>query len=279
MTQLAIGPGQSFGEETLENFPTITRDIRDFIRLDPRVSISRADEVDRISCLGGNDRANTFTIDGIPQSDAFGLNGNAFASRNSSPIPFDTIREVSVEFAPFDVQYGNFTGCAINAVTKSGQNQFHGTAFFTYTGSGLQGDEIDGQPLNFAPFDRYRWGATLGGPIIPDRLFFYAGYEETDLSDAQEDGIIGAGLANTLNFANVDQFKPLLPDPERPLRVRDGRHRHRAAAVRPPLLRPGRRALGRDPAAGADLSAARGVERRAGRFRPDAVHGPEHLRR
>lgn len=206
LTQLAIGPGQSFGEETLESFPTITRDIRDFIRLDPRVSLDRSGEVDRITCLGGNDRSNAFTVDGIQQSDSFGLNGNAFAARNSSPIPFDVIREVSVEFAPFDVQYGNFTGCAINAVTKSGENQFHGSAFFTYTGSGLQGDELDGETLNFADFDRYRWGATLGGPIIPDRLFFYAGYEETDLSDPADTGPTGAGLANALPFATVDQF-------------------------------------------------------------------------
>ncbi len=206
LTQLAIGPGQSFGEETLESFPTITRDIRDFIRLDPRVSLDRSNEVDRISCLGGNDRGNAFTVDGIQQSDSFGLNGNAFAARNSSPIPFDVIREVSVEFAPFDVQYGNFTGCAINAVTKSGANQFHGTAFFTYTGSGLQGDELDGETLNFADFDRYRWGATLGGPIIPDRLFFYAGYEETDLSDAADTGPVGTGLANDARFVTTEQF-------------------------------------------------------------------------
>ena len=206
VTQLAIGPGQSFGEETLESFPTITRDIRDFIRLDPRVSLDRSNEVDRISCLGGNDRSNGFTVDGIVQADSFGLNGTPFAARNSLPIPFDVIRETSVEFAPFNVEYGNFTGCAVNVVTKSGTNKFHGTAFFTYTGDGLQGDELDGQTLNTAPFDRYRWGATLGGPIIPDRLFFYAGYEETDLGDSQETGPTDAGFANGLDFVTTADF-------------------------------------------------------------------------
>ena len=206
VTQLAIGPGQSFGEETLESFPTITRDIRDFIRLDPRVSLDRSNEVDRISCLGGNDRSNGFTVDGIVQADSFGLNGTPFAARNSLPIPFDVIRETSVEFAPFNVEYGNFTGCAINVVTKSGTNQFHGTAFFTYTGDGLQGDTLDGQKLNTAPFDRYRWGATLGGPIIPDRLFFYAGYEETDLGDSQDTGPTDGGFANGLDFVTTADF-------------------------------------------------------------------------
>ncbi len=215
LTQLAIGPGQSFGEETLESFPTITRDIRDFIRLDPRVSLDRSNEVDRISCLGGNDRSNTFTVDGILQSDSFGLNGTPFASRNSLPIPFDAIRETSVEFAPFDVQYGNFTGCAVNVVTKSGTNQFHGSAFFTYTGDGLTGDTLDGERLNITPFDRYRWGATLGGPIIPDRLFFFAGYEETDLGDSALTGPIDSNLPNKIRgvtTADFNRFSQILND-------------------------------------------------------------------
>ncbi len=113
--------------------------MRDIIRIDPRVSLDRESDVDRISCLGGNDRTNTFTVDGIVQADSFGLNGTPFASRNALPLPFDVIRETSVEFAPFDVEYSDFTGCLVNVVTKSGANDFHGTAFFTYRDSGLRG--------------------------------------------------------------------------------------------------------------------------------------------
>ena len=209
VSQLAIGPGQSFGQETLENFPSITRDIRDFIKLDPRVSLDRDGEVDRVSCLGGNDRTNTFTVDGIVQSDQFGLNGTPFASRNSLPIPFDAIRETSVEFAPYNVEYGQFSGCSINVVTKSGENQFHGSAFFNYTGDSLQGDKIDGKKLDFAPFDRYRWGATLSGPIIKDRLFFFGAYEETDLGDSQDTGPAGGGFATPQTFIDVATFNTI----------------------------------------------------------------------
>jgi len=209
VSQLAIGPGQSFGAEVLETFPTITRDIRDFIRIDPRVSLDRANEVDRISCLGGNDRSNTFSVDGIIQSDVFGLNGTPFASRNSLPLPFDVIAETSVEFAPFDVQYGAFTGCAINVVTKAGQNDFHGSAFGTFTSDSLTGDSIDGVPFNAAPFDEYRWGATLSGPIIKDKLFFSFGYEETDLGNVQDDGPIGSGFPNELAFVTEAQFNEI----------------------------------------------------------------------
>ena len=206
LTRLAIGPGTSFGADELENLPSITRDIRDIIRIDPRVSLDRDNEVDRISCLGGNDRSNAFSVDGIIQSDVFGLNGTPFASRNSLPLPFDSIAETSVEFAPFDVQYGAFTGCAINVVTKAGQNDFHGTAFFNFASDGLKGDSIDGDKIPQAPFKEYRWGATLSGPIIKDRLFFSLGYEEIDTSDSQDDGPAGAGFANDLKFVTEAQF-------------------------------------------------------------------------
>ncbi|MCB2085004.1 MAG: TonB-dependent receptor [Sphingomonadaceae bacterium] len=213
ISQRAIGPGTSFGTETIESFPSIGRDVRDIIRIDPRVSLDRSNEVDRVSCLGGNDRSNAFTVDGIAQSDLFGLNGTPFASRNSLPLPYDAVRETSVEFAPFDVQYGQFTGCAINVVTKSGSNEFHGSAFFTYASDSLQGDIADGVNFAASPYKEYRWGATLGGPIIKDRLFFFLGYEETDLSDSQEFGPAGLGFPNELDFvtqADFDQFSQIL---------------------------------------------------------------------
>jgi hypothetical protein len=206
VAQLAVGPGQSFGLETLEGFPSISRDIRDIIRIDPRVSLDRANEVDRISCLGGNDRSNSFTVDGIVQADVFGLNGTPFAARNALPLPFDAIRETSVEFAPFDVEYSAFTGCAINVVTKSGENDFHGSAFFNFTSDDLRGDEAGGSGSIVAPFQEKRWGATLSGPIIKDKLFFFAGYEETDLGNANEFGPAGGGFAQDANFVTIDQF-------------------------------------------------------------------------
>lgn len=206
VTQLAVGPGTAFGEETLESFPSITRDVRDIIRLDPRVSIDRDNEVDRVSCLGGNDRSNTFTVDGIVQADVFGLNGTPFASRNSLPLPFDVIRETSVEFAPFDVEYSDFTGCLVNVITKSGTNDFHGSAFFTFRNEDLRGDTIDGDDFTAAAFEEKRWGATLNGPIIRDRLFFSLGYEETDLGDSNDFGPQGLNFPNEAAFVDAGQF-------------------------------------------------------------------------
>nr|WP_298931116.1 carboxypeptidase regulatory-like domain-containing protein [uncultured Erythrobacter sp.] len=204
VTQLAVGPGTAFDTQTLEAFPSITRDVRDIIRIDPRVSLEASNDVDRISCLGGNDRTNTFTVDGIVQSDSFGLNGTPFAARNSLPLPFDVVEQVSVEFAPFDVEYSEFTGCLVNVVTKAGGNKFSGSAFITYFDAGLFADEIDGRPLNAS--EEKRWGATLSGPIIPDRLFFSVGYEEADLSQGNNFGPAGSGFTNEANFVSQAQF-------------------------------------------------------------------------
>ncbi len=204
VTQVAVGPGTAFGTETLEAFPSITRDVRDIIRIDPRVSLEGNNDVDRISCLGGNDRSNTFTVDGIVQADVFGLNGTPFAARNSLPLPFDVVDQVSVEFAPFDVEYSEFTGCLVNVVTKAGSNRFSGSAFITYFDEGLFADNIDGRNLNAG--SETRWGATLSGPIIPDRLFFSVGYEETDLGDGNNFGPAGSGFTNEAEFVSQAQF-------------------------------------------------------------------------
>ncbi|MES2753545.1 MAG: TonB-dependent receptor [Pseudomonadota bacterium] len=215
VTQLSNGPGTSFGAAVLETAPSFNRDIRDVIRIDPRVSLDRDDGgsgQDRVSCLGGNDRTNTFTVDGIVQADVYGLNDTPFASRSSIPIPYDGIRETQVNFAPFDVEYGQFTGCAINVVTKSGTNKFHGTGFYEYTGDDLRGDSIAGRPVIGKVSDK-RWGATLGGPIIKDKLFFFGAYEQSKATLSQDDGPTGAGFTNQIanvTAANVTEFDRIL---------------------------------------------------------------------
>lgn len=214
VTQLAVGPGTSFSGEVLASAPTFNRDIRDVIKVDPRVSLDREDSTtggngqDRISCLGGNDRGNSFTLDGIPQTDVYGLNDAPFASRSSSPIPYDAVREIQVQFAPFDVDYNQFTGCAINAVTKSGSNEFHGGGFFEYSDNGLRGDNVAGVKVAPIQPDK-RWGGFLGGPIIPERLFFFAAYEHQEAGQSQDDGPAGAGYANEIPAIPVAAFNEI----------------------------------------------------------------------
>ena len=199
---LAIGPGTSFGLDKLTTLPSINRDLRDTISLDPRVIIDETND-DNISCLGGNNRSNAFTVDGVRQNDSFGLNASGFPSRNASPIPFDSIQEVSVEFAPFDVEYGQFTGCAINVVTLSGTNEFHGSGVFVYSNDALVGDTLNGQSTGPQDFDNLNWGAQLSGPIIKDKLFFAVTYEQF-----ADTNFVGTG-PDELGFANdIDSTLP-----------------------------------------------------------------------
>ena len=210
-TQLEIGPGTSFTQQVMQAAPSFNRDIRDVIKMDPRVSLDRDDtgsSQDRISCLGGNDRFNTFTVDGIPQSDIYGLNDTGFSSRSSTPVPYDAVRETQVQFAPFDVEYGAFTGCAINVVTKSGSNRFHGGAFYEFTNSDLRGTRAGGRPVAPIQPDK-RWGVSLGGPIWRDHVFFYGAYEHQASGQSQDDGPAGAGFANEITRVSEAQFNEI----------------------------------------------------------------------
>ncbi len=201
-SDLAIGPNAVFGLDKLTELPSIGRDIRDVIRLDPRVRIDGTNG-DAVSCAGSNNRFNSFTIDGVRNGDAFGLNASGFVNRNGLPIPFDAIRETSVEFAPYDVEYGQFTGCNINVVTKSGGNEFSGSAFAVFSSQSLTGSTLEGRNVGDVPFRDYNWGATFGGPIIKDRLFFFGAYEEYKDNRTQGTGPLGGGFATEVPYATV----------------------------------------------------------------------------
>jgi len=200
---LAIGPGSSFTIEDIEAMPSIARQIRDVIRIDPRVSVGRqggSNGGSGINCLGGPPRSNAMTIDGAVASDGFGLNeGTGTSARFAFPVPFDTIASTSVEFAPLDVQYGQFTGCAINVVTKPGSNTFHGDFVYLYNDESMTGTKLDGDRVSSDPFEDTNWGFSLSGPIIKDKLFFHVAYEETDEAGVQNAGPAGAGFTNEVN--------------------------------------------------------------------------------
>lgn len=207
-TDLAVGPNAVFGAEKLGELPSIGRDIRDVIRLDPRIRIDGTNS-DAVQCVGSNNRFNSFTIDGVRNADSFGLNNSGFQSRAGLPLPFDAIRETAVQFAPFDVEYGQFTGCNINVVTKSGENDFHGSGFATFSSQKLTGSTLEGNEVGRVPFKDYRWGATFSGPIIKDKLFFFGGYEEYKLNRTQDVGPLGGGFASERIYAPIAQVEAI----------------------------------------------------------------------
>ncbi|MDH4020956.1 MAG: TonB-dependent receptor, partial [Xanthomonadales bacterium] len=198
VADLAVGPSSNFSFEQITAMPTISRNVRDIIRLDPRVNVGRAAGGNGfgVSCLGGSVKSNSTTVDGVRAADGFGLNASGNSARASFVIPYDAMRSASVEFSPIDVSYGQFTGCMVNVVTKSGGNEFFGSGFYLYNDENLTGDSINGNTVITEPFEDTDWGFEVGGPIIKDKLFFYTAYEKVDEGGAQNRGCIGCGFAN-----------------------------------------------------------------------------------
>jgi hypothetical protein len=176
--EVVVGVGRAFDRAAIDATPSISRDFTSTIARDSKIlvdnSVARGPAV---SFAGQNFRFNSVTIDGIPQNDNFGLNKNASAT-SRTPISIDAVEAINVNIAPYDVTYGGFVGGNINIVTKSGTNDFHGSAFYYMTDDSMSGDKSKNASIDIADFDEETIGFTFGGPIIRDKLFFFANYEK-----------------------------------------------------------------------------------------------------
>lgn len=174
----STGPASHFTLDDLQNKPAINRDLKDIIRADPRIYIDETN-AGAINCGGGNPRFNSLTVDGMRMNDNFGLNSSGYPTERM-PFSFDSIAQVAVELAPFDVQYGGFTSCNINAVTKSGTNDLTGGFFYDYTNDSMSGDSVEGTKQDLGSYSEKRYGFNVGLPLIADKLFLFTSYEKLD---------------------------------------------------------------------------------------------------
>ena len=197
------GPAATFTLEDLENQPAINRDLKDIVRIDPRVTID--DSRGSINCGGGNPRFNSLTLDGVRMNDNFGLSSNGYPTIRA-PFSFDSIEQVAVELAPFDVQYGGFTSCNINAVTKSGGNEVHGGMFFDYTNDSMKGDKIEGEDYDNGDYTEKRYGFNVGLPLIKDSLFLFTSYEKLEGVKQYNFGGLDTGSVSAADVARVQQI-------------------------------------------------------------------------
>jgi hypothetical protein len=185
----------SLGLEALNEVVSIDRDITDAAELDPFASVNvQSGGAKELTIAGANNRFNSLTIDGVALNDRFGLNANGYPTQRS-PISFDAIQSLSVETAPFDTEYNGFTGGTINAVTKSGTNEFHGSAFYFKTDDSMAGSKIGDRKVDRS-FEEKTYGGTFGGPIIKDKLFFFLSYDKYEEAAALNRGPTGSGAVN-----------------------------------------------------------------------------------
>jgi hypothetical protein len=186
----ARGLATRYRAEQIEEAAASTRDPKMIARLNPFVTLDLSND-DALIVAGANPRSNSLTVDGITQNDDFGINTSGYPTQRS-PISLDALQALEVNVAPYSVEYNKFTGGNLNAVTKSGTNEFHGSLFYEYDGDDLASKKqtrlsFSNRNLtktrtraDVAPFTDKVWGATLGGPILKDRLFFFGSYEKTE---------------------------------------------------------------------------------------------------
>jgi carboxypeptidase family protein len=163
------GPSTTVGPDALSKLPLQGRNFADLQSTSPQaVSASGG-----TSFAGQNNHYNNIQIDGGANNDLFGLAaaGTPGGQANSKPISIEAIQQFVIQIAPFDVRQGSFTGGLVNAITKSGTNEFHGDAFGYFQNKSLAGKRDDPTFLNYRT---WQFGGDVGGPIIEDKLHFFA---------------------------------------------------------------------------------------------------------
>ena len=164
------GAATNINSAMITNLPTVNRSITDVARLSPYGG-------NGMSLAGGNGKMTNFTVDGANFNNNFGLTENLPGGGN--PISLDAIEEMQIVISPYDVRQTNFIGGGINAITKSGTNTFKGSAYVYHKNENMQGDAIDREQIAGARdrSSKTTYGFTLGGPIIKNKLFFFANGE------------------------------------------------------------------------------------------------------
>ena len=165
------GVGTSISEKTISSLPTVSRSMNDVMKLTPQaVATSNG-----LAVGGGNYRSSYVTVDGAAFNNAFGIGSNLPAG--GSPISLDALEQMSVNITPFDVRHSGFTGGAINAVTKSGSNEWHASVYNYFNNEQLKGDRVGEESLPLSKSLNNTTGITIGGPIIKNKLFFFVNAE------------------------------------------------------------------------------------------------------
>ena len=192
------GAETTVGRKEITGLPTISRSAEDFTRLEPSASGG--------SFGGRNNRYNSYSLNGAVFNNPFGLDAATPGGQTGSqPISLDAIEQIQVATAPYDVTLSGFTGASVNAVTKSGTNEFHGTAYAFFRNQDLTGGKIKGEKIFVPSLEQTQAGFSFGGPIIKNKLFFFANYEIEERSDLGSnftanngDGVVGINESRVL---------------------------------------------------------------------------------
>ncbi len=196
-----IGISTLVTAEIIQELPTVTRNFVDFAALSPLTRVSE----EGVSIAGANYRFNTLNVDGALNQDVFGLSTENVAGGRAGGrvIPLDAVEQFQVLVAPFDVRQSGFTGGAMNAVTRSGTNEFETSAFGFYRSDALVGELVIDDVATRPELSTAHGGFTMGGPILRDRAHFFLAGEWERIQEPP----------NGFHVGQADEFRlSLVPD-------------------------------------------------------------------
>ncbi len=168
------GSQEVISRSQIERLPTISRSLGDFTKLTPSANGN--------SFGGVSGSYNNLTVDGANFNNAFGLSGVLGGQTSSQPISIDAIEQIQVNISPYDVRQGSFTGAGINSVTRSGTNKFKGSVYGFSRSENTQGYKVNAAQAVKTNIDYNQYGASFGGPVIKDKVFFFGSYEQEKIA-------------------------------------------------------------------------------------------------
>ncbi|MBH8567853.1 TonB-dependent receptor [Microvirga sp. STS02] len=204
------GASTTVQREQIERLPSLSRSFADFTRLTPQAS-----SANNQSFAGRSGNYNNVTIDGAIFNNSFGLSSTVGGQSNAQPISLDAVQEIQVNLAPYDVRQGSFTGAGINAITRSGTNNFSASVYGFQRNEKLVGSKVRDLKQDFPAFSLYQLGARIGGPIIKDKLFFFVSVEGERRKDppgtfvANREGLPAPGVGSNTTRVNASDLDVL----------------------------------------------------------------------
>jgi len=200
------GARETINRQQIDDLPTINRSLSDFTKLTPSAN--------GLNFGGRSNLFNNITVDGALFNNSFGLASTLGGQTNSQPISLDAIDQIQVDIAPYDVRQGNFTGAGVNTVVKSGTNQFKATVYDYLRSTGLTGYQAGDVDVTKTPFNYHQVGASFGGPIIKNKLFYFVSGEEERISQPATPYVAtGSGAGGSVSQAKastLDSIKQYL---------------------------------------------------------------------
>uniref|UniRef100_UPI00356A2934 TonB-dependent receptor n=1 Tax=Muriicola sp. TaxID=2020856 RepID=UPI00356A2934 len=182
------GTETTITQREVQTIPAASRSIADFVRLTPQAQVTEGNDGFTISLAGQNNRYNAIYIDGAVNNDVFGLAGSGTNGGQTgvNPLSVDAIETFQINIAPFDVRQSGFSGGSINAISRSGSNNWEGSAYSFVRNESLAGKTPpslvgDGEEREkLADFSALTYGARIGGPLVKDKVFFFLNYERQE---------------------------------------------------------------------------------------------------